>query len=290
MSPVQKSRLFSLLVGIATVMVILSGCGSHQQRAARPIGDPDGVAIEFTVDFTWQYLDAMGPLVPAYPNAYAAPPPSVVYIGPGAAGPQIIYSSGAPAPYGSPYDNSYDPAPPIYYSAGYQHVFLLAGNGPVEAECFHRRIHPGHHRFLARVRPGRTITLSIQADGNRNGWKVIGHFTAAGADGGRVHIVLDATGSVLQVFPPREYATAPGQNPSATDSQVVAPAADARLSAAPAAPAAVQPAPASAPAAPASEPVPAAAGEPAVVDPANEAPVPTQALPAAPAPATAPQP
>jgi len=271
--------------------MILAGCGSQQPRAARPIGDPDGVAIEFTVDFTWQYLDAMGPLVPAYPNAYAAPPPSVEYIGPGAAGPQIVYSTGAPSPYDSPYDNPQ----PVYYSAGYQHVFLLAGNGPVQAECFHRRLHPGHHKFLALVRPGRTITLSIQADGNRNGWKVIGHFTAADQDGGRVHIVLDAAGSVLQVFPPREYAAAPAESPSASDSQVMtptpAPASRPATASQPAAsegaaPAAVQPAAGTA-AAPAAS---AAASDPAAADPTNEAPVPTQAVPAAPAPAGAAQP
>jgi len=256
MSPVPRSRLIPALFGIAALAMALAGCGSSSPRAQRVIGDPGGVAIRFTVDFTWQYLDTMGPLVTAYPNTYVAPSP-------------------------------YDGTPTLYYSAGYQHVFLLAGDGPAEDEVFHRRIHPGHHAFVALVTPGRTVTLSIQADGNRMGWKVIGHFTAAGQDGGRVHIILDADGSVLQVFPPAERSVAPADATTSADGQSVTPAVTNQPTAAPSAAAPVASsvttaAPPPSAAAPAPTPVPAAS-EPAPVDPTADVPVPTQAVPTPPA-------
>jgi hypothetical protein len=230
--------------------MVLAGCGSSPPRAHRPIGDPGGVAIRFTVDFTWQYLDTMGPLVTAYPSTYVAPSP-------------------------------YDGTPTVYYSAGYQHVFLLAGNGPAEDEVFHRRIHPGHHAFVALVNPGRTVTLSIQADGNRTGWKVIGHFTAAGQDGGRVHIILDADGSVLQVFPPAELAAGPG-----TASESAAPASVTPADSDQPASSATTATPGQASATPAASPPAGAAPAPvpaAPVDPTADEPVPTQSVPAPPA-------
>ena len=224
MSPAsrRRARRFVLLL---SVLVVVSGCGS---RTPAPLGDPGGVALEVTIDFTWQYLDTMSQWRPAPESTAVVIAPDPLWIGlpyglhlHSRFGRGYGYGSGWRGGFAGPVFGYYEVG---YPDPGYQNVFLLAGDGPAEAQLFHQRLRPGRHHFRVFIRPGRTVTLSVQAVGNREGWVVIGHFTSADRDGGRLHIELDAEGSALQAYPPPEVAGAAPVDPPSTSSPAPAPA------------------------------------------------------------------
>jgi hypothetical protein len=113
----------------------------------------------------------------------------------------VVYSSGFYSGwyggYGHPgycppgYRYRYDP---FWYSDVYwtgpapTQVYLLGGDGPSQARLLRTELEYGTTIIDTHIRPGRVVTLTVQAYGGLEGWEEVAKFTAAGQPGQRVHI------------------------------------------------------------------------------------------------------
>lgn len=135
-------------------------------------------------------------------------------------------------------------------------VYLLGGDAIGQGNVFRKELKWGENTFTVPLAAGRTLHLTIQAEGGRRGWEAIGAITVPAQDP-TVAIVIDGNGAKMTVTP------------------VVAPTVPPTAPATPA-PAEQTPAPA---ATPTPAPTPAPAATPAPADPATT-PAPADATPA----------
>lgn len=78
-------------------------------------------------------------------------------------------------------------------------AYLLGGAHPGEAGSFRRSLKWGETRFTIPLRSGRTVTLTAQAEGGRQGWETVGECIISAPAADEIDLVLDATGAHLQV-------------------------------------------------------------------------------------------
>lgn len=78
-------------------------------------------------------------------------------------------------------------------------AYLLGGPHPGEAGSFRRALDWGETRFTVPLRSGRTVTLTAQAEGGRQGWETVGEFTVGAPAADEVDLVLDADGAHLKI-------------------------------------------------------------------------------------------
>jgi hypothetical protein len=174
--------------------LVLSGCGGPYYR--QEAGDANGVPVQIEVTLTRDFvrdLQNRGPMSRE----------------------TVIYSrgfySGWHGGYGHPgycppgYRYRYDP---FWHSNVYwtgpapTMVYLLGGDGPSQGRLLRTELDYGTNIIDVRIRPGRVVTLTVQAYGGLEGWEAVATFTAAQTAGQRV--VVD-----VKEHPPQVIITNP---------------------------------------------------------------------------------
>jgi hypothetical protein len=182
---------------IATLALVLAGCGGPYHRTAR--GDSDGVPVRIEVEISRQFVRDL-------PNRGPGGREYVVYN-------HGLYSGwwggyGHPGYYGyrpPGYRYRYDP---FWYSDVYwtgpapTAVYLLGGDGPGQARLLRTELDYGVNLIDVPVRPGRTVTLTVQAYGGHEGWETIGSFTAADRPGQVVRLDLTEHAPIMRITDP----------------------------------------------------------------------------------------
>jgi hypothetical protein len=199
----------AMLLGI----LVLAGCGGPYQRTAR--GDADGVPVRLEVEITADFVRDLrhrGPTgreVVVYNHGFY----SAWWGGWG-------YHPHRHCPPG--YRYRYDP---FWYSDVYwtgpapTAVYLLAGDGPGQARLMRTELNYGLNLIDVPVRPGRQVTLTVQAYGGHEGWEEVGRFTAADRPGQVVKLdlkehaplmrITNPDGTVIEVKPAAPMGPAP---------------------------------------------------------------------------------
>ncbi len=148
------------------LLAVLCGCGK-----TRVEGDPDGIPVTFAVHVDAAFFSRMA-------NHSTT-------VGTGAG---VGFGHGAPG-LG------------LGLGIGFRSTtaYLLGGANPGEAGSFRRRLSWGDNRFTIPLRSGRSVTLTAQAEGGREGWESVGEFTVAGPGADEVDLTLDENGSRITV-------------------------------------------------------------------------------------------
>lgn len=114
-------------------------------------------------------------------------------------------------------------------------VYLLGGDAIGQGNVFRKEVKWGENTFTVPLTPGRTLHLTVQAEGGRRGWEAIGTLTVPAQDPA-ITLVLDGNGAKITVTP------TPAAAPAAATTPVPAPA-----STPPPTPGSAEPRPATAP-------------------------------------------
>lgn len=188
-------RVFPAIL-IVAVLFALVGCGGPYHRTAK--GDTDGVPVRLEVEISREFVRDMnnrgpgGREVVAYNTGF--------YTGWwGGYG----YHGHSYCPPGHRY--AYDP---FWHSDVYwtgpapTAVYLLGGDGPGQARLLRTELDYGTNVIDVAVRPGRAVTLTVQAYGGYEGWEAIGTFTAADKLGQVVKLDLKEHAPLLRVINP----------------------------------------------------------------------------------------
>ena len=216
-----------ILMSLLILALVLAGCGGPYVRQAK--GDPDGVAMQIEVQISHDYVRDLrnrGPGGREY----------------------VAYSSGfyggwwggyrgygaCPPGYRYPYDPFW--TSDVYWAGpAPTTVYLLGGDGPGQARLMRTELDYGTNLIDLTVRPGRQVTLTLQAYGGYEGWEEIGRFTAADRPGQRVVIDLKEHAPQLRIFnPDGTMIDVPPKVPPAVAPAIQAPAAPAPGTTAPA--------------------------------------------------------
>ena len=174
------------LLAIATVL-LLSACGEP-----RRFGDAGGIPVTVTVKVERAFFSSME-------NRQGRPS--------AAAG--VGFGSGGHTGVGVG----------IGFSFSSTQVYLLGGDSIGQGNIFRKEIKWGDNSFSVPLAAGRTLHLTIQAEGGRRGWEAIGPLTVPAQDP-TVTVLLDGSGAKITVSP----APAPAPVP-APATQPTAPAA-----------------------------------------------------------------
>jgi len=188
-------RSVSVLL-ISAVAFALGGCGGPYHRTAR--GDADGVPVRLEVEISRDFvrdLSNRGPggrEVVVYNHGFYT----------GWWGGYGYHGHGhCPPGYRYRYD-------PFWYSDVYwtgpapTAVYLLGGDGPGQARLLRTELDYGTNLIDVAVRPGRAVTLTVQAYGGHEGWEAIGTFIAADKAGQVVKLDLKEHAPHLRVINP----------------------------------------------------------------------------------------
>ena len=174
---------------ISVVLLVIlgfSGCGGPTFRHAQ--GDSAGVSTVIEVELSRQYVRDLRNRGPggreyvAYGSGFVGSP----WGGYGHHG----YPYGSCPPY---YHHSIDPffaSDASWSGPAPTTVYLLGGDGPGQARLLRTELEYGLTIIDLPIRPGRQVTLTMQAYGGYEGWETLGTFTAADKPGQR--IVIDA--------------------------------------------------------------------------------------------------
>jgi hypothetical protein len=169
----------SLFVMCALV-IGLTGCGGPYLRQVA--GDAGGVPVQITVTISRDFVRDLR-------NRGPVGRETVVY--------SHGFYSGWYGGYGHPgycppgYRYRYDP---FWHSDVYwtgpapTQVYLLGGDGPSQARLLRTELDYGTNIIDLHIRPGRLVTLTIQAYGGLEGWEEVAKFTAADQPGQQVNI------------------------------------------------------------------------------------------------------
>ncbi len=107
-------------------------------------------------------------------------------------------------------------------------VYLVGGDGPGQGQVFRKEIEWGESSFSVPLTPGRTLHLTVQVEGGRQGWEAIGSVEIPRTPSPMVDVVLGASGPKLTAGP-----VAPTTTTTTTTTTTVAPSAPAPAPAAP---------------------------------------------------------
>lgn len=181
---------------IAALALVLAGCGGPYHRTAK--GDADGVPVRLEVEISRDFVRDLRNRGPGGREV-------VVY--------NHGFYTGWWGGYGYPgygtcppgYRYHYDP---FWHSSVYwtgpapTSVYLLGGDGPSQARLLRTELDYGVNLIDVAVRPGRTVTLTVQAYGGDEGWEVVGTFTAADKPGQVVKLDLKEHAPLMRVTNP----------------------------------------------------------------------------------------
>jgi hypothetical protein len=181
---------------LAALSLALVGCGGPYHRTAK--GDIGGVPVRLEVEITRDFVRDL-------PNRGPGGREYVVY--------NNGFYSGWWGGYGYPgygycppgYRYRYDP---FWYSDVYwtgpapTAVYLLGGDGPGQARLLRTELDYGVNLIDVSIRPGRTVTLTVQAYGGYEGWEALGAFTAADKPGQVVKIDLKEHAPIMHITNP----------------------------------------------------------------------------------------
>lgn len=183
----RRTPLPAAVALMALMVLALVGCGEPRT----PAGDPGGVPVAFVVQLEQGYVRGMSSAVSS----------SMRPLGP--RGHWHVHRHGDPRyrHFGRRETWVYHVDPDPWHEPQFTDVYLLAGDGPAEAGLFRTALPGGERRFSVPIRPGRVVTLTIQARGAREGWEAVGHFTATGEPGQEVALALTADGPRMTVSP-----------------------------------------------------------------------------------------
>jgi len=80
-------------------------------------------------------------------------------------------------------------------------IYLVGGDGAGEAQVFRQELKWGESSFTVPLAPGRTLFLTVQAQGGRDGWEAIGSLVIPPGDKPQVTVRLTDTGAQLSAAP-----------------------------------------------------------------------------------------
>ena len=80
-------------------------------------------------------------------------------------------------------------------------VYLVGGDGPGQGQVFRHELQWGENAFAVPLKPGRTLHLTIQVEGGRQGWEALGQVEIPSAPQPQVQALLNAGGPKLSVSP-----------------------------------------------------------------------------------------
>jgi len=147
---------------IAISAFILASCGTP-----RRFGDTGGAPVEFRVSLDRAFVSSMQ-------NRQAR-----VGVGVGGA-----LSSGGHTSVGTGLGLSFSSTT----------VYLVGGDGAGQAQVFRKEIKWGDTTFTVPLTKGRTLFLTVQVQGGREGWEAIGSVVIPDADKPVVTVVLSEAG------------------------------------------------------------------------------------------------
>lgn len=179
-----------LLLACAVVLV-LSGCGEP-----RRFGDAGGVPVTVNAQVNRQFFSSME-------NRQGRP----------SAGAGVGFSSGGHSSMGVG----------IGFQFSSTQVYLLGGDAVGQANVFRQELKWGDNQFTVPLAAGRTIFLTVQAEGGRRGWEAIGQFVIPAQDP-RISVELDGNGAKVTVTPPLAPAPTPAAPPAAPATTPATPA------------------------------------------------------------------
>jgi hypothetical protein len=156
----------SLLIATSALLCICS-CGKP-----RRFGDEGGVPATFTVHLERAFVGGMK-------NRQARP------------------SLGVGAGIGSGGHSSFGTGVGLTFSSTVVHI--LGGEEPGSGNVFIKEIEWGDNTFTVPLTPGRTLTLSVEASGGREGWESIGTLTVPQESGSEIHLDLTESGGTATV-------------------------------------------------------------------------------------------
>jgi hypothetical protein len=170
------NRSSSIFV-VATAL-LLSACGEP-----RRFGDTGGVPVTITAQVERPFFSSME-------NRQGRP----------SAGAGVGFGSGGATGVGVG----------IGFSFSSTQIYLLGGDAVGQGNVFRQEVKWGANTFNVPLAAGRTLHLTVQAEGGRRGWESLGTVTVPAQDP-QIAIVLDTNGAKMTVTP-----TAPAPAPAAT--------------------------------------------------------------------------
>ncbi len=173
-----------MTAGLTLVALIgLGGCGGPYRYQLA--GDVNGVPVQIEVTISKHFVSDLR-------NRGPIGRETVVY--------SRGFYSGWHGGYGHPgycppgYRYRYDP---FWYSDVYwtgpapTAIYLLGGDGPSQGRLMRTQLNYGTNIIDVHVRPGRKVTLTVQAYGGIEGWEEIATFTTVNEPGQRVEIDIN---------------------------------------------------------------------------------------------------
>lgn len=162
----------ALRIGACCALLVLASCGG-----SRLVGDPEGVPITFRVELDRAFVRAMANRQGRVGLGAG--------VGIGSGGPRGGLGLGLGLSFTS------------------TRVSLLGGGAAGRADLFRQRISWGDNAFTVPLRPDRTVVLTADVSGAREGWEEVGSFTVdarkpvlllrLGEAGGRLELVERAS-------------------------------------------------------------------------------------------------
>ena len=171
------------MLALVAVGCLLVGCGGPYYRQVR--GDSDGVPVRIEVKLARQFVRDLR-------NRGPIGRETVIYSRGFYTGWYGGYGRRGYCPPGHRY--RYDP---FWYSDVYwtdpapTQTYLFGGDGPLQARLLRAELQNGDNIIDINVRPGRQVTLTLQAYGGLEGWEELTNFIAADRPGQL--ITLDCT-------------------------------------------------------------------------------------------------
>lgn len=157
-------RAFTCLFTFLAAGAFIAGCGN-----TRAEGDPDGIPVTFVVHADRAFFSRMASQRTTVSSGIG------VGVGTGGMGTGLGLGIG-------------------FHGTS---AYLLGGAHPGEAGSFRHALTWGETRFTVPLRSGRTIILTAQAEGGRQGWETVGEFTVGAPGADEIDLKLDADGAHL---------------------------------------------------------------------------------------------
>jgi hypothetical protein len=102
-------------------------------------------------------------------------------------------------------------------------VSLVGGDGPGEGQVFRKDLEWGDNDFTVPLAPGRTLHLTVQVHGGREGWEAIGSVVVPRGADPRITATLAESGPTLGVSPAPTVETTTTTTTSGPAAPVTAP-------------------------------------------------------------------
>ena len=167
----------TLTLAAVAAILLLTGCGEP-----RRYGDTGGTPTAFTVSLDRAFVNG-------FENRQGRP----------SVGGGVGFSSGG---------GSYSGVG-VGLSFSSTQVYLLGGEKIGQGEVFRQELKWGENNFSVPLTPGRTLYLTITAEGGRRGWEGIGSLVVPQDAAPTAHIVLGAEGGKITTTPAQPAAATP---------------------------------------------------------------------------------